>query len=137
MELNELTKKALDAAAPALGDGPVNMVNLLWFRKRPEYPDGFEGAKADARSAYYEGYVNAFSDVMKAVGVGIEVVYGGGRVAGLVAGPDDDWDDIAIVKYASFKDFRAIVEAEQYHRLASPHRKAAIRNWRLIATASK
>ena len=55
MLLNDLTTAAMDAAAPAIGDGPVTMVNLLWFRDTPGYEPGFTAAKPDVRSAYYEG----------------------------------------------------------------------------------
>ena len=134
MQMNELTTAALDAAERVAGDGPVVMVNLLWFRDAPAYPAGFEGARPDARSAYYEGYVSAFRVVAKEVGVVPEVVYVGSQVNGLLAGPDDDWDDIVVVRYESFADLRKIVENEAYIRTASPHRRAGIANWRFFAT---
>lgn len=138
MQLNELTAAAMDAAAPAIGDGPVTMVNLVWFRDMLAYDAGVEGAKSDVRSAYYEGYAGAFVGVAQELGVqGVEVVFVGSRKDGLVAGTDDDWDDIVIVRYRSFADFRKIVESEQYLSKASPHRVASIANWRLVATGTQ
>ena len=138
MLLNDLTTAAMDDAAPAIGNGPVTMVNLLWFRDAPGYEPGFAEAKPDVRSAYYEGYAGAFVAVAKELGVeGVEIVFVGSRKDGLVAGPDDDWDDIVILRYPSFADFRRIVESDQYLRQANPHRVASIAYWRLTAAAAQ
>jgi hypothetical protein len=48
----------------------------------------------------------------------------------------DDWDQIVMVRYESFGDFRSIVESEAYVGRAQPHRLAAIANWRFFATKS-
>lgn len=138
MILNELTTATMDAAAPAIGDGPVTMVNLLWFRDALAYDTESDGAKSDVRSAYYEGYAGAFVEVARELGVeGVEVVFVGSRKDGLVAGTGDNWDDIVIVRYRSFADFRRIVESEQYLSKANPHRIASIANWRLVATGTQ
>ena len=60
-QANELDNAALDAAAAAIGQGPVVMVNLLRFRDVPQYPEGFAEAKPDSRTGYYEGYVGGCS----------------------------------------------------------------------------
>lgn len=137
MKLNDLTTAAMDAAAPSIGAGPVTMVNLLWFRDQPEYDAGFADTKPDVHSAYYEGYAAEFVAVAKELGVeGFEVVLAGSRKDSLVAGEGDDWDDIVIVRYESFADFRKIVESDRYVKAASPHRIASVANWRLIATGT-
>ncbi len=134
MILYELTTEALDAAAPALGTEPVTMVNQLWFRPEAAYSEAVTNPQLDARSALYQGYVPAFSQVAQELGItGIEPVFVGHRAAGLVASGEDDWDDLVIVRYRSFDDFRKIVESEQYKRLAKPHHRAAVFNWRIIA----
>ncbi len=136
MILCDLTKAALDAAAPALALGPVTMVNLLWFRPSVAYADEVPDPHPDARSALYDGYVPAFAEVSEELGVtGIEPVFVGRNAAGLVAAPEDNWDDIVIVRYRSFADFRKIVESDQYLRRAKPHHRAALANWRITATA--
>ena len=138
MDLNELTSEAMDSAEAQLGAGAVTMVNLLWFRPVPAYEAGFAGARDDVRSAYYEGYAGEFVAIAKELGVdGVEVVLANCRRAGLVADPDDNWDDIVIVRYPSFSAFRRIVESDRYLRSANPHRVAAIANWRLIATGAQ
>ena len=65
---------------------------------------------------------------------GVVAVYIGHRGAGLVASTDDDWDDVVIVRYRSFSDFRKIVESGPYAERVRPHHRAAVANWRLIAT---
>ena len=137
MILNDLTEEALDAAAPALGDRPVTMVNLLWFRSEVAYAGDVAHAQPDPRSALYKGYAVAFMEIAQELGLeGVEAVYIGHRSVGLVATPEEDWDDLVIVRYRSFADFRKIVESEQYARRAKPHHRAAIANWRLTATTT-
>ncbi len=135
MILYELTTEALDGAAPAIGTGSVTMVNQIWFRPKVAYSESVANPQPDARSALYRGYVPAFSQVAQELGVtGIEPVYVGHRAAGLVASGEDDWDDLVAVRYQSFGDFRKIIESERYARLAKPHHRAAVSNWRIIAT---
>ena len=135
MTLNELTRASLDAAAPALSGGPVTMVNLLWFRSEVAYAGYVPNAQPDPRSALYKGYAVAFTQIAQELGVeGVEAVYIGQRAAGLVSAAEDDWDDLVVVRYRSFADFRKIVESEPYAQQAKPHHRAAIANWRLIAT---
>ncbi len=132
--MNELTPSALDAAERKVGHGPVVMINLLWFRDRPAYPAEFQMAKPDARSAYYEGYAGAFRAIAGEMGISAQRVYSGRRKHGLLTGPDDDWDDILLVRYEAFADLRRIVETDAYATRARPHRLAGLAKWRFIAT---
>jgi hypothetical protein len=137
MEFNELTSAAMDAASAALGTGPVTMINLVRFRSEVDYPAGFDGAKGDPRSGYYEGYAEAFRMVAREVGVhSIEVLFRGRLVAGLVTAPKERWDEVVTVRYGSFEDFRNIVESVRYKSLADPHRRAAVADWRLFASVT-
>jgi hypothetical protein len=130
----ELDDHQLDEAARAIGDGPVVMVNLLRFREMPAYAHGFEGAHADSRSGYYQGYVGGFRLAAEELGIAPELVYAGAQLAGLLVGPDDRWDEIAIVRYAVFSDLRRIIASDTYVRHAKPHRFAVLADWRFIAT---
>jgi len=134
---NELQSAALDAAAQALGEGPVVMVNLIRFRGTPNYAHDFVDAKPDSRSGYYEGYVGGFYAACEEVGVTPQLVYAGQRIHSLLAGPDDNWDDIVIVRYDSFADLRAILDSDVYARRAKPHRFAVVADWRFIATRAR
>jgi hypothetical protein len=130
----ELDEAALDEAAQAIGHGPVVMVNLLRFRDAPVYPTGFADAKPDSRSGYHEGYVGGFRAACEELGVVPQLLFAGQRVHSLLAGADDDWDEIAIVRYESFADLRSTLESDTYARCAKPHRFAAVADWRFIAT---
>lgn len=137
MILYELTKATLDAALPVLGSAPVTMVNLLWFRTEVAYEAGITDPQPDPRSALYLGYGSAFRSIAQELGIdGVDRIFVGHRVAGLVSAPEDNWDDIVIVQYRSFADFRTIVESERYAERAKPHHRAAILNWRITATTA-
>jgi len=133
----ELDEGKLEDAARAIGEGPVVMVNLLRFREATEYPPDFPGASSDPRRGYYEGYVGGFRAACAEVGVAPELVYAGAQVAGILVGSDGDWDEIAIVRYPSFADFRRIIATDTYMRLAKPHRFAVLQDWRFIATKAR
>jgi len=115
--------------------GPFYMLNLLRFRAIAAYEGGFEPAGQTGREAYFGGYLPAFSAVTAALRiVGIAPIFAG-SVAGHVAGPiGERWDAIAIVTYPSFDAFRQVVTSKPYARLAEPHRKAALEDWRLVAS---
>ena len=134
MLLNELSPTAVDDAERVIGDGPVVMVNLLWFRDVPDYPHDFAAPKPDSRAGYYEGYVGGFRTAAKEVGVEPALVYAGIQLNGLLTGQEDDWDEIAIVRYERFADLRKILACETYVRDAKPHRLAVLAKWRFIAT---
>lgn len=132
----ELEEAQLLYAAERVGEGPVVMLNLLRFRPAPVYPDDFEGARATvSRQGYHENYVGGFRAACVEAGVAPEVVYAGRLVAGdLINGIEDDWDEIALVRYPSFGDFRSIIATETYAREARPHRLAVLANWRFSLT---
>lgn len=136
-QANELDDVALDTAAQMIGPGPVIMVNLVRFRDAPSYADDFAEAKPDSRSGYYEGYVGGFYAACEDVGVTPQLIFAGQRIHSLLAGPDDAWDDIVVVRYDSFADLRAILDSEVYARRAKPHRFAVIADWRFIATRAR
>ncbi|WP_126975643.1 hypothetical protein [Frigidibacter oleivorans] len=133
----ELDDTALDEAEQAIGDGPVVMVNLLRFRDVPDYPAGFADAKESAQSGYYEGYVGGFRKTCEELGITPQLLFAGPRVHSLLAGPDDNWDEIAVVRYERFGDLRKILESSTYARLAKPHRFAVLADWRFIATRAR
>jgi hypothetical protein len=134
MTRNHLTISTMDHAREMLGDEPVVMLNLLWFRAEPTYPGAFEDRKLSARSAYYEGYAGTFRTIAAGLNIPAELIYAGSRHHGLLAGEEDNWDDLVLVRYRSFDDLTRIVAHEDYERCAMPHKDAAIRKWCFIAT---
>jgi hypothetical protein len=133
----ELDEKALDEAAQLIGAGSVVMVNLLRFRDVPDYPAGFADTKPDAHSGYYEGYVNGFRAACEELGVVPQLLYAGSHIYSLLAGPHDDWDEIAVVRYDSFADLRSILDSQIYEQRAKPHRFAAVAEWRFFVTRAR
>ena len=83
------------------------------------------------------GNVTNWYAACEEVGVMPQLVYAGQRVHSLLAGPDDIWDDIVVVRYESFADLRAILDSDVYPRRAKPHRFAVVADWRFIATRAR
>jgi hypothetical protein len=132
MRTVEITPSALTSASASIADGPVFMVNLLRYKERADYADKADMAGKTGREAYFEHYVPAFRAVAAAEGV--DVFYLGAVMSSVVAPDGERWDDVAIVRYPSFAAFRRIVESPEYLETAAHHRKAALDDWRLIAT---
>jgi uncharacterized protein (DUF1330 family) len=110
-------------------DTQVFMLNLLRFRARAEYREGFDAEPCSGADAY-DRYSEAVMPLLEAVGG--EVVWQG-RPAAMVIGPDDkDWQRMLLVRYPSKHAFLDMVSSEKYLAVA-PHRTAALTDSRLIA----
>lgn len=128
----EYTRAAFDAAAGALGEAAVYMVNLVRYRDQADYGGHSELPPCSGRDAYFQRYAPAF----RRIGAGEDYgVFWVGHVrAMLVAAEHEQWDDIVIVRYASFSALRRILESPAYEEQAAPHRRAALADWRFIVT---
>ncbi len=132
MHLIEVTHEAIDRAAASIpADQPVVMMNLLHFNKQARY-DHQQTEPISGRDAYYHRYLPAWEKLASAI-PGIQVVFLGAVEAGLVVGPEDVWDEVALVEYPSMKAFQSIAESKDHQAEADPHRRAALEDWRLIA----
>lgn len=114
-------------------DTPVNMLNLVQFHARADYPanhiltgDNLTGAQA------YANYGAASSPVLARVGGSI--IWRGGFEVSLIGPAEDHWDTMFIAHYPSAGAFLAMVTDPEYQR-AAVHRQAAVRTSRLIRTA--
>lgn len=140
MKTTDLAPEAVQAAADVIReDGPVFMLNLLRYRERADYGDRTDVAPCSGREAYYQRYIPAFNTVASAKIASadeIRIFWIGTVLAGMVAPPDERWDDVAIVEYADFAAFRRVIESPEYEAEAAPHRRAALEDWRQIATAT-
>ena len=133
----DVTPEGLDAASSALaGKGPVQMVNLLRYRATANYDAGVEHPPCSGREAYLQRYIPAFAKVAAAVAPGesFSVEWIGGVLATLVPPTGETWHAIAIVEYPSFEVLRRIIDSPEYRSEADPHRRAALEDWRFIAT---
>lgn len=129
----ELTPAALQAAGEGLDDNsPVYMVNLVRYRSEAAYEAVSPLPPCSGREAYFQRYAPAFNTVAQGEDYGLFWV---GNVHGVLVGTDGEaWDDIVIVRYASFAVLRRILESPAYAAQAEPHRIAALADWKFIVT---
>ncbi len=52
----------------------------------------------------------------------------------LIAPAGEAWDDMVIVEYQDFATLRRIPDSAQYEAETATHRRAALADWRFIAT---
>lgn len=103
---------------------PINMVNLLKFKEKAEYPDdhelhdkGMSGAQA------YALYGAAVTKLLE--GFGGEMRFFG-EVQRLMLGEIDElWDQVAIATYPSRKAMVDMILSEEYHAI-EVHRNAGL-----------
>tara|TARA_B110000977_G_scaffold171333_1_gene222728 strand:- start:1077 stop:1508 length:432 start_codon:yes stop_codon:yes gene_type:complete len=114
-------------------DTPINMLNLVQFFDRAEYPadhalagDNLTGAQA------YANYGAASGPVLKRVGG--EIIWRGGFEVTLIGDASEQWDTMFIAQYPNSGAFLAMVTDPEY-QLAVVHRQAAVMNSRLIRSA--
>ncbi len=136
MQTTEINIEAVLEAAEAIPEAsPVVMLNLVRYNERADYGGRTDLPACSGQEAYLQRYAPAFNAVAAAEGVtGIQVLYLGSVAAALAAPDGEHWDNIVLVQYPSFAAFRAVTESAKYATDALPHRKAALADWRLIAT---
>lgn len=123
----------LQAFLGAEDDGaPVVMINLLRYRERAAYPEGFAAEPCTGREAY-QRYGSVAAQRISSVGGGLLWL---GRVCFSVIAPQgEEWDDAILVQYPSRNAFLEMVAQPEY-QAAAVHRTAALADSRLIATAT-
>lgn len=108
------------------------MVNLVRYYTQADYETGSDLPPCSGREAYFQRYAPAFNKVALGQDYGLFWV---GNVQGVLVGSDGEaWDDIVIVRYASFAVLRRILESAAYAEQAAPHRRAALAGWKFIVT---
>ena len=118
--------KALDR------DHPIEMLNLVRFRDRAEYPadhplagEGLTGADA------YANYGRESAPVLERVGGSI--LWRGTFQATLMGPEDEVWDACFIARYPAAHAFLAMISDPDYQK-AVVHRTAGVLTSRLIRT---
>jgi uncharacterized protein (DUF1330 family) len=120
--------RALLTAVPA--GRPVTMLNLLRFRAQADYPQDSAEPARSGREAY-AAYSRAVTPLLQAAGASVR--WHGSAHVGVIAPPDEHWDEVLLVEYPSVQAFMAMVKSEAYQAIVF-HRTAAILDSRLIAT---
>lgn len=119
--------KALDR------DRPVEMLNLVLFRAKAEYPAGHALAEAGLTGAEaYANYGHESGPVL--VRVGGRILWRGGFETVLIGPEDERWDEVFVARYPSAHAFLAMVTDPEY-RAAVIHRQAGVATSRLIRCA--
>ena len=107
---------------------PVVMLNLLKFRDIAGYPDGKADISGrDAYAIYSEHALKHLADI------GGELIWFGEAKASVIAPPDEDWDQVFLVRYPSIEKFIEMVTNPLYQEIVI-HRSSALKDSRLIAT---
>ncbi len=138
IQTTEFSSEALLAAAGAVpADQPIFMVNLVRYKERADYGGEHPDLPpCSGREAYFQRYVPAFNQVVAALQAeGIKPVWLGGVLASIVAPSAEQWDHLVIVEYPTYAMLRRVLESPEYQAQADPHRRAALADWRFIATA--
>lgn len=128
------TREQLQAFAERMPDDtPILMLNLLRFRDQAEYPAGSAHAPCSGRVAYARYSLTALPKVAAAGGAVEALAH---AHATLIAPPDEEWDELLLVRYPSKAAFLAMLADPEY-RAATVHRTAALSDARLIGTTPK
>ena len=107
---------------------PIVMLNLLRYRERAAYPDGFDAEPCSGREAYQRYGAVAGGLVADAGGRPVWM----GTISRAFIAPDAEaWDDAILVYYPSRQHFLDMYESADY-QAAKPHRTAALEDSRLI-----
>lgn len=104
---------------------PINILNLIQYRKEAAYEDG----QIASGSAAYEAYAQHSAPFFAAAGG--KIVWAGRPQAVLIGAPDEHWDHAFIASYPSKDHFVNMVRDKGYQAIVH-HRAAALMTSRLI-----
>lgn len=126
----EPTPAQIKAFLASHEDGvPIYMLNLLKFKPTSTYRDGEQVSGETA----YNRYAKAFGEMLRDHNIeGCETVFGGKVDRFLIGSGAEEWDAVALVRYADKKSMFDAVSNETY-RTFHFHRKAGLAGQLLIA----
>lgn len=111
-------------------DTPINMLNLLLYRDKAEYPEGHEHAgKGWSGRRAYEEYGSTSGPIFRKLG---GQILWRGRFETVVTGPEGErWHDAFIAQYPNAGAFFAMIKDPEYQK-AVVNRTAALVDSRLV-----
>ncbi|WP_419740022.1 DUF1330 domain-containing protein [Ruegeria sp.] len=116
--------KALDR------DQPIEMLNLVRFRAKADYPVGHALADKDLTGA--EAYRHYGAETAPIIArIGASILWRGAFQTTLIGPQDEVWDEVFIARYPTAHAFLEMVTDPAY-RAAVVHRQAAVATSRLI-----
>lgn len=114
-------------------DTPIEMLNLVQFFDKAQYPVGHPLADKNLTGAQaYTNYGEASGPTLQKVGG--TIIWRGGFEVSLIGDPSERWDTMFIARYETAGAFLAMVTDPEYQK-AVIHRQAAVKNSRLIRTS--
>ncbi|WP_171206625.1 DUF1330 domain-containing protein [Ruegeria sp. HKCCA0235A] len=120
--------KALDR------DKPIEMLNLVKFRAKAQYPTAHELVNAGLTGAQaYRSYGAETAPIIERIGA--RILWRGVFEATLIGPADEAWDSVFIARYPTAHAFLEMVTDPAY-RAAVIHRQAAVETSRLIRCGS-
>lgn len=119
----EPTAEQFRDLASSADDGPVVMINLLRYAETASDGSGRTGREA------YQHYGAAVLPMVAARGGSVELM---AEAAPTVIGPpDEQWDDVVLIRYPSRAAFLDMVTSDEYQAVTA-HRTAGLADSRLI-----
>ncbi|WP_271948006.1 DUF1330 domain-containing protein [Ruegeria faecimaris] len=114
-------------------DQPIEMLNLVRFRDRAEYPSGHELARSGLSGAQaYRNYGIETAPIITRLGA--KIIWRGAFQTTLIGPKDELWDAVFIARYPSAHAFLEMISDPDYKQ-AVVHRQAAVKTSRLIRCA--
>lgn len=124
------TREAFDLFKSLPRDVPINMLNLILFNERAQYPAGHPNAELGwSGPRAYQEYGKTSGPIFQRVGGSI---IWRGKMEAMVIGPADRfWDAVFIARYPNSAAFLEMVTDPEYQK-AVVNRQAAVKTSRLI-----
>ncbi len=114
-------------------DHPIEMLNLVKFRRAAQYPP--DHPLADAGLTGAQAYRNYGSETTPIVArIGVSILWRGTFQTTLIGPQDEAWDEVFIARYPTAHAFLEMV-TDPIYRAAVIHRQAAVETSRLIRCA--
>lgn len=123
-------RAAFEAFKALPRDQPVEMLNLLRFRARADYPTDHPSAgEALSGADAYKAYSAASQPVFARVGG--TIIWSAAPECVLIGPAEEKWDAAFVARYPSAAAFLEMITDPEY-RAAVVHRQAAVETSRLI-----
>lgn len=124
------TREQFEAFKDLDRDHPIEMLNLVRFKDKAEYPADHPLAGQDLTGAQaYGNYGKETASIL--AGVGGEILWSGQFQTMLIGPSKERWDAVFIARYPTAGAFMAMVTNPEYQK-AVVHRQAAVQTSRLI-----
>jgi len=113
-------------------DEPIHLLNMVRFRERAAYPEGFAAPERSGAEAFDE-YFRLVVPRIEALGGGLVF---NAQFRCMMTGPaEPEWDRVFVMGFPAASGFLALVTDPGYKAEVVVHRTAAVQDSRLIRYA--